>query len=184
MPMPTMPEIEPLARTKNERISGQRPPLWAFVKHYARQLVPNPRFVLKWCATGALMVAGIMVVSLLGSHHLLEGANADARKVFTDRKAEIKRKADFAVKEQAEAKNFQDLTARAIANWNTWKSQFTSETDGIACAHGSNKEKTVYEISCQIGPKGSLPAYLIVCNQGSCATPDTIILLHAPEKKK
>jgi hypothetical protein len=78
-------------------------------------------------------------------------------------------------KQEAERKavdeQFKAITARAITNWETWRGQFTSETDGIACAHGSNQEHTNYEIACQIGPKGKLPTHRVVCNQNSCGTP-------------
>jgi hypothetical protein len=47
-----------------------------------------------------------------------------------------------------------------------WKSQFTSDADGIACAHGHTLNS--YEILCQLGPKGHIPTTQVICNQNIC----------------
>ena len=173
MPL-TLPTIAPLPRSKSERLSDSDPPLSARLRHLLRQLAPNPAFVFKWCGLGTLAILISTAISLSAGKGEMLRANEHARKVFNDRKTEIKRKADLALKEQADEKLFQEVSVRAITNWETWKTQFTSEADGIACAHGHDKAKTFYTITCQLGPKGKLPTHKIVCDQGGCGDPSTI----------
>lgn len=182
--MPTMPTIEPLPSSKNERLIGKRPPLLLRVRHYWRQLVPTPNFIWKWCAVGSFGAAAATAFGIMLASSFMDGDNTRAREERAARTKEIKRKADLEGQRLAQEEAFKVLTTRAISNWEAWKSQFTTDQDGIVCAHGSNKERTNYEISCQLGPKGKLPTNRVICNQGACGTPEPITPPPKPPEPK
>ncbi len=95
---------------------------------------------------------------------------------------ETERKTTEAAVKRAEEDIERSIEAHARGNWETWKSQFTSDADGIACAYGRiSTPDRAFNITCQIGPKGHLPTILVACDQGSCKAPKPI---NEPEPKK
>lgn len=166
----TLPTIEPLPPSRIDRLNGREPSLWARLIHVTRQLVPNGRFILKWTSIGAFAITAVTGIVLLMAPGFLEIADKDARKKARAEIERFEREKKATIERAAEAEEFEALNQRAKGNWETWKGQFTSDADGIACAYGhiyNNKQK-LFEISCQIGPKGHLPTTLVVCNQDIC----------------
>lgn len=165
-----MPSIEPLPRSKAERISGKGPSLWAQFRHAFRQLVPSWVFILKWVSAGTFILAAVTGVFIVALPYKLANENEKARDRRAADEAETHRKEKVALARAAEAEEFSAMEAHARGNWETWKSQFTTDADGIACAYGHifNEHQKLFEVSCQIGPKGHLPTTLVVCNQSSC----------------
>jgi hypothetical protein len=153
-------------------------------RHVFRQLVPDWKFILKWVSIGTFAITALTGIALMWSEPLLRDADKRARKERDQQIAQAKREAQAVRDHEAEVWEFTNLEAHARGNWETWKSQFTTDADGIACAYGHIFNKTLkqFEVSCQIGPKGHLPTTLVVCNQNSCkVAPPTA---SAPEPKK
>lgn len=169
MPISRTP-LEFLPRSAHERISGEGPPLWAQFRYVFRQLVPSWVFILKWVSAGTFILTIVIGVEILRIPYKLENDNEKARNRRAADVAETKRKEKVALERKAEAQQFADMEAHARGNWETWKRQFTTDADGIACAYGHifNEHQKLFEISCQVGPKGHLPTALVVCNQSSC----------------
>jgi hypothetical protein len=180
MPL-VVPTIEPLLRSKAERISGKGPSLWAQFRHVFRHWVPSWVFILKWVSAGTFVLTVCTCVLVFSIPYKLASENEKARDRRAADVAETNRKEKVELERAAEAAEFEALEVHAKGNWETWKSQFTTDADGIACAYGHifNEHQKLFEISCQLGPKGHLPTALVVCNQSSCrvATP-------TPEVKK
>ncbi len=187
--MPFLPKIEPLRRSARERLEGRGPSLGARFQHAMKQLSPNWNFVLKWVASCTFLLTAITIVAFLIVNAGLRADDRNARSKRAEQVAEVKRKEKAVIDRAAEAEAFADIEAHARGNWETWKSQFTTDADGIACAFGHtfNASQKLFEISCQIGPKGHLPTTMIVCNQTICRaaapTPTPAPTPPAPEAK-
>lgn len=177
-------------RTRMEQVAGIRPPLGRVILHYAHELtnkyMPHPKWMLIWIGAGALFITTASVVTIIWKPHI---DDQEARQKFKEAQARIEenrkhRKAEADLKARAEkgAKVNQDITDRAIANWEQWKNAFVGPNTGFACYHSHDFDSPlkVYKITCQLGPKGSPPNLTIVCDEHSCGTPPP----PPPPKKK
>jgi hypothetical protein len=176
-------------RTRIEQVAELRPPIGRVIWHYAYQAaqrLPHSRWMLKWISLGVLVI--ITNVLMFPTFHEWN-RNKEARQVFEEKQAKIEeekqRKKDAEAKKEREAKDRQendDITARAIVNWEQWKQAFVGPELGVACYHGHDFKATpkTYNIKCSIGPKGQPPNLTIVCNQDICGTPPSP---PPPEKK-
>lgn len=168
IPLPTLPRLEPFPRSRADRLSEARLPVFRALWHYARQLVPTPMFICKWGAIGAFGVAALTSLSILIVDSSMSGDNDRAKALRKERQAEIDRKARIEKKAQ-ELKAWQAAIAdRAKANWEVWRASYTTPETGIACYHGFNQDTNIYTVSCYVGPKGQTPTQLMECTQDIC----------------
>jgi hypothetical protein len=127
-------------------------------------------------ATGAFVAVALMAAGILFSEVSMSREDKRAGERRRAVTAETRRKADQAAAKIKDTADFEDMRVHAIGNWETWRHQFTNDKDGIVCAHGHvfNSRERHYDITCQVGPKGSIPTHVVRCNQGACQPPEEI----------